>query len=88
MNRDQVKGAAKGVAGKIQEDAGKPVGSKEQQVKGLAKQISGRVQKSVGDARQAVEELSKRQLRGIRQTATRSRLKGMQRIFWQSTSSA
>ena len=60
MNKDQVKGVAKDVAGKVQEQAGKLVGSKEQQVKGLSKQISGKVQKGVGDVKQAVEDLSKR----------------------------
>ena len=59
MNKDQVKGAAKNVAGKVQEAAGKLVGSKKQQVKGLSKQISGKVQESVGDVKQAVEDLNK-----------------------------
>ncbi len=56
MNKDQVKGAAKDVAGKVQEEVGKLVGSKEQQIKGLSKQISGKVQKGVGDVKQAVED--------------------------------
>jgi uncharacterized protein YjbJ (UPF0337 family) len=60
MNKDQVKGAAKDVAGKIQEEAGKLVGSKEQQIKGLSKQISGKAQKGVGDVKQAVEDFKKR----------------------------
>jgi uncharacterized protein YjbJ (UPF0337 family) len=60
MNKDQVKGTAKDVAGKIQEQAGKLVGSKEQQVKGLSKQISGKVQKGVGDAEESVKEFNKR----------------------------
>jgi uncharacterized protein YjbJ (UPF0337 family) len=60
MNKDQVKGAAKDVVGKIQEEAGIAVGSKEQQIKGLSKQISGKVQKGVGDVKQAVEDLKKR----------------------------
>ena len=60
MNKDQVKGAAKDVVGKIQEEAGKALGSKEQQIKGLSKQISGKVQKGVGDVEQAVEDLNKR----------------------------
>jgi uncharacterized protein YjbJ (UPF0337 family) len=59
MNKDQVKGAAKDVAGKVQEEAGKLVGSKEQQIKGLSKQISGKVQKGIGDAKQAVEDIKK-----------------------------
>ena len=60
MNKDQVKGVAKNVAGKVQEKAGKLIGSKEQQVKGLTKQISGKVQKNVGDAEQSVKDLNKR----------------------------
>jgi uncharacterized protein YjbJ (UPF0337 family) len=60
MNKDQVKGAAKDVAGKVQEKAGKLVGSKEQQVKGLSKQISGKVQKGVGDVEQSVKDFNKR----------------------------
>jgi uncharacterized protein YjbJ (UPF0337 family) len=59
MNKDQVKGVAKEVAGKVQEQAGKLVGSKEQQIKGLSKQISGKVQKGVGDVKQAVEDFRK-----------------------------
>jgi uncharacterized protein YjbJ (UPF0337 family) len=59
MNKDQVKGVAKDVAGKVQEQAGKLVGSKEQQIKGLSKQISGKAQKGVGDIKQAVEDIKK-----------------------------
>ena len=59
MNKDQVKGVAKDVAGKVQEQAGKLVGSKEQQIKGLSKQIAGKVQKAVGDVEQSVEDLKK-----------------------------
>ncbi len=59
MNKDQVKGVAKNVAGKVQEQTGKLVGSKEQQIKGLSKQISGKVQKAVGDVEQSVEDLKK-----------------------------
>ena len=60
MNKDQVKGEAKDIAGKIQEEAGKLVGSKEQQVKGLSKQISGKVQKGVGDAKETLENFNKK----------------------------
>jgi uncharacterized protein YjbJ (UPF0337 family) len=59
MNKNQVKGVAKDVAGKVQEEAGKLVGSKQQQIKGLSKQISGKVQKGVGDVEQAVEDIKK-----------------------------
>jgi uncharacterized protein YjbJ (UPF0337 family) len=56
MNKDQVKGAAKDIAGKVQEEAGKAVGSKEQEAKGLGKQVSGKAQKKYGDAKEAVKD--------------------------------
>jgi uncharacterized protein YjbJ (UPF0337 family) len=59
MNKDQVKGVAKDVAGKVQEQAGKLTGSKEQQIKGLSKQISGKAQKGFGDAKKAVKDFNK-----------------------------
>jgi uncharacterized protein YjbJ (UPF0337 family) len=59
MNKDQVKGVAKDIAGKVQEEAGKLVGSKEQQVKGLSKQINGKLQKGVGDVEQAIDDSTK-----------------------------
>jgi len=56
MNKDQVKGEAKDLAGKIQEEAGKLTGSKEQQAKGLEKQIEGKIQKGVGDLKETVKK--------------------------------
>jgi uncharacterized protein YjbJ (UPF0337 family) len=56
MNKDQVKGAAKDVAGRVQEEAGKLTGNKEQQAKGLAKQVSGKIQKNFGDAKEATKD--------------------------------
>lgn len=55
MNKDQVKGAAKDAAGKMQEKAGEAVGSDKQQAKGLVKQVEGKVQKAYGDAKEAVK---------------------------------
>ncbi|HXC38183.1 MAG TPA: CsbD family protein [Burkholderiales bacterium] len=55
MNKDQIKGAAKDVAGKIQEEAGKLTGSKEQQIKGLSRQVAGKAQKKLGDFKEAVK---------------------------------
>ena len=51
MNRDQVKGTMKDVAGKIQRKTGEITGSTSQQIKGGAKQVAGKVQKAVGDVR-------------------------------------
>ena len=60
MNKDQIKGNAKDVAGKVQEEAGKLVGSKEQEAKGLSKQIAGKTQKSVGDVKEAIKNSTKK----------------------------
>ena len=60
MNKDQVKGIVKDVAGKVQEEAGKLAGSKEQQIKGLNKQISGKAEKTYGDAREVIKNAVKR----------------------------
>ncbi|MDQ3186123.1 MAG: CsbD family protein [Pseudomonadota bacterium] len=59
MNKDQVKGTAKDVSGKIQEETGKLVGSKEQEAKGLSKQVAGKAQKSVGNAKEATKDSTK-----------------------------
>ncbi|MGE0313601.1 MAG: CsbD family protein [Lautropia sp.] len=56
MNEDQVKGAAKDVAGKVQQKAGEMTGSKEHQVKGAAKQVEGTVQKDAGDVKEAIKD--------------------------------
>jgi uncharacterized protein YjbJ (UPF0337 family) len=59
MNKNQVKGTAKDVAGKVQEEAGKLVGSDKQQAKGLSKQISGKLQKGAGDIQQSFKDAGK-----------------------------
>ena len=60
MNKDQVKGAIKDAAGKVQEKAGEIVGSQKQQVKGLAKQVEGTAQKKVGDVKEAIKDSANR----------------------------
>ena len=56
MNKDQVKGTAKTVAGKVQQKVGQVVNSNEQQLKGVAKRVSGKVQKTYGDAKEAAKK--------------------------------
>ena len=56
MNKDQVKGAVKDTAGKVQQKTGEMVGSKDQQAKGLAKQAEGKTQKAAGDLKSAVKK--------------------------------
>ena len=54
MNDDQIKGKAKDIGGKVQEELGKAVGSSEQQAKGLSKQVEGKVQEKAGDLKDIV----------------------------------
>jgi len=56
-NKDQIAGAAKELGGKIQEEAGKLVGSKEQELKGLQNQAGGKMQHAVGDIKAMVSNL-------------------------------
>ena len=56
MNKDQVKGTFRDIAGKTQEQAGKLVGSKEQQAKGLLKQAEGKAEKKFGDVKEVVKD--------------------------------
>ena len=60
MNRDQVKGKAKDIAGKVQQKVGEATGSTSQQVKGFAKQVEGKVQKGAGDAAEALRDADKK----------------------------
>jgi len=59
MNRDQVKGTAKDIAGKVQRKVGEVTGSTDQQIKGGAKQVEGKVQRGVGDVEKAADRANK-----------------------------
>jgi len=59
MNKDQDKGTAKDIAGKVQEKAGELTGSEKQQIKGLTKQVEGKLQKGVGDVKDAFDKATK-----------------------------
>jgi uncharacterized protein YjbJ (UPF0337 family) len=63
MNKDQVKGKAKDIAGKVQQKTGKLIGSTRQQAKGLAKQVAGKAQKGYGDARSAADKADRSRAR-------------------------
>ncbi|HVO89553.1 MAG TPA: CsbD family protein [Casimicrobiaceae bacterium] len=64
MNRDQVQGTVKDVAGKVQQKVGEATGSVDQQVKGVGKQVEGKVQKGVGDVEQAADRAKDADTRG------------------------
>ena len=55
MNKDQVKGKAKEVGGKVQQKVGEAVGSRQQQSEGLSNQAEGKVQEKVGDVKDIVK---------------------------------
>ena len=59
MNKNQIKGEAKNIVGKVQEQVGKISGSTGQQVKGQSKQVTGKIQKGVGDVEQSVKDSKK-----------------------------
>jgi uncharacterized protein YjbJ (UPF0337 family) len=59
MNTDQIKGAVKEAAGKVQQKTGEVLNSPEQQVKGAAKQVEGNVQKNYGNAKEDVKDAVK-----------------------------
>jgi uncharacterized protein YjbJ (UPF0337 family) len=60
MNKDQVKGAVKDAAGKVQQKTGEVIGSTEQQAKGLAKQVEGKTQKNYGDAKEVLKDATRK----------------------------
>ena len=59
MNKDQVKGAAENVKGKINEAVGKATGDKSRELKGGLQQGAGEVRKAYGDAEEAAKDHAK-----------------------------
>jgi uncharacterized protein YjbJ (UPF0337 family) len=60
MNTNQVKGAGKDAAGKIERKTGDIIGNDKMQVKGAAKQVEGKIQKAAGDAEEQAKAAGKR----------------------------
>lgn len=58
MNKDQIKGAVKEAAGKVQQKAGELVDSPKTVAKGVAKQIEGKGQKALGDLKEAADKVA------------------------------
>ena len=53
MNKDQVEGKLKDVAGRVERQAGEWTGSKETEARGAVKQVEGKVQGAWGDVKDA-----------------------------------
>jgi len=56
MNKNQIKGTVQDLAGRVQEEAGKLLGSKTQQAKGILNQVTGKAEKRLGDVQDYVHE--------------------------------
>jgi uncharacterized protein YjbJ (UPF0337 family) len=56
MNKDQVEGKVKDVAGRIERQAGEWTGDKEKQAHGALKQVEGKVQNVLGKAKEAAKK--------------------------------
>ncbi len=59
INKDQVDGRVKEAAGKVQEVAGRTVGSPGQELKGKLKKTVGAAQAGFGDAKERVKSNAK-----------------------------
>jgi uncharacterized protein YjbJ (UPF0337 family) len=59
MNKDEIKGSVKDVAGKAQQKVGELTGSETQQIKGLKNQAEGKIQKGVGHVKDAIDDAKK-----------------------------
>ncbi|HEV8258097.1 MAG TPA: CsbD family protein [Casimicrobiaceae bacterium] len=60
MNRNQMKGAAKDIAGKVQRKVGELTGNKNQQAKGAAKQVEGKMQRGAGNVEEALDKAGRK----------------------------
>ena len=60
MNKDQVKGTGKDIAGQAQEKLGEATGNRETEAKGEARQVEGKVQKKGGDLKEAADDLTRK----------------------------
>ena len=56
MNRDELKGKAKDIGGRIERQAGEWTGDKEKQAEGLGKQAEGKIQQGVGKVKDAANK--------------------------------
>lgn len=60
MNKDQIKGGMKEVAGKVQKKTGEFIGNPNQQGKGILKEAEGKFQKKVGDVEKALKDANRK----------------------------
>jgi uncharacterized protein YjbJ (UPF0337 family) len=61
MDKDEIKGKAKDIAGRVQRQAGEWTGDEETQAKGAAKQVEGKVQNAFGKVKDTLKKSSDRE---------------------------
>jgi uncharacterized protein YjbJ (UPF0337 family) len=69
MNKDQVEGKAKDVAGRIERQAGEWTGDKEKQAHEALKQVEGKVQNAWGNAKNDSAETAEIDVRSRRKVS-------------------
>jgi len=60
MNKDQAKGMAEKVKGKVNETIGRATGDRKQEVKGDIQQAAGETRKKAGDVKEAVKDTARK----------------------------
>ncbi len=56
MNKDQVKGTAEKVKGKVNKAIGRATGDTKQEIKGNVQEAAGQARKNLGDIKEAVKK--------------------------------
>ncbi|MBB2925697.1 CsbD family protein [Paraburkholderia silvatlantica] len=59
MNKDQVKGTAEKMKGKVNEAVGRATGNPAREMKGEVQQEAGQARKNVGDMKEAAKDMAK-----------------------------
>jgi len=72
MNKDQVKGKIKGVAGRIERQAGEWTGDEKKEVHGTMKQAEGKIQNAWGNVKDAGQEGSRRSQGSVQEPSAKS----------------
>ncbi|WP_430228927.1 CsbD family protein [Paraburkholderia tropica] len=60
MNKDQVKGTAEKLKGKVNEAVGRATHNPQRELKGDMQQAAGQARKNVGDLKEAAKDVTKR----------------------------
>ncbi|CAG9210984.1 General stress protein CsbD [Paraburkholderia tropica] len=60
MNKDQVKGTAEKIKGKVNEAVGRATDNPQRELKGDMQQAAGQARKNMGDLKEAAKDMTKR----------------------------